>query len=171
MDTRFDPIDPTALNENYLSLIKNDWMLLTAGTVNSFNTMTANWGTIGYLWNKPVAICFIRPQRYTFEFAEKHDFFTLSFFGQQYREVLDFCGTHSGRDIDKATNTGLRAMETEKGNVAFEQARLVMECRKLYADFLKPGQFIVSGIESRNYPGKDYHKFYVAEITGCFRKK
>ena len=171
MDTHFNPVEPTALNENYLGLIKNDWMLLTAGNPNRYNTMTANWGTIGFLWNRPVAVCFIRPQRYTFEFAEKHDYFTLSFFDPGYREMLDFCGTHSGRDIDKAAHTGLKIIETDKGNVTFEQARLVLECNKLYADFLRPGGFIMDEIARRNYPGKDYHKFYIGEITGCYVKK
>ncbi len=171
MDTRFNSIEPTALKDNFLRLIKDDWMLLTAGSMGSFNTMTANWGSIGFLWNRPIATCFIRPHRYTFEFAEKSEFFTLSFFGLQYREILDFCGTHSGRDIDKAGQTGLKPLETDKGNITFEQARLVLECRKVYADYLKPENFLAPEIEGRNYAGKDYHKFYVGEITGCFLKK
>jgi flavin reductase (DIM6/NTAB) family NADH-FMN oxidoreductase RutF len=171
MDTLFDSISPADLNENFFKLIRDDWMLLTAGDTGSFNTMTASWGSLGILWNKPIAICFIRPHRYTFEFAEKNDCFTLSFFDSQFREVLDFCGTHSGRDIDKVSQTGLKPLETSLGNITYEQARLVLECKKIYADILKPENFMLADVAAKNYPAKDFHKFYVGEIVGCFVKK
>jgi flavin reductase (DIM6/NTAB) family NADH-FMN oxidoreductase RutF len=170
MDTLFDSIAPGELNENFFNLIKNDWMLVTAGTMGNFNTMTASWGTMGILWNKPIAICFIRPHRYTYEFTEKYECFTLSFFNYQYREVLDFCGTHSGRDIDKVSQTGLRPIETDLGNITFEQSRLVLECRKIYADTLKPENFLLMEVANKNYPAKDFHKFYIGEIVGCYVK-
>jgi len=171
MDIFFDSIEITELQENFFTLIKDDWMLLTAGTINSFNTMTASWGTMGILWNKPIAVCFIRPHRYTFEFVEKNECFTLSFFASRHREILDFCGTHSGRDIDKVGHTGLKTVETDLGNITFEQARLVFECRKIYADILKPDHFLLPEVVRKNYPGKDFHKFYVGEILGCYLKK
>jgi flavin reductase (DIM6/NTAB) family NADH-FMN oxidoreductase RutF len=171
MDTLFDSIQPGELHDNFFNLIKNDWMLVTAGVMGSFNTMTASWGTMGILWNKPIAICFIRPHRYTFEFTEKYECFTLSFFDYQFREVLDFCGTHSGRDIDKVGQTGLRPMETALGNIAFEQSRLILECRKIYADNLKPENFMLMEVAKKNYPAQDYHKFYIGEIIGCYVKR
>jgi flavin reductase (DIM6/NTAB) family NADH-FMN oxidoreductase RutF len=168
MDSLFDSIAPEELHDNFFDLIRNDWMLVTAGDMGSFNTMTASWGTIGVLWNKPIAICFVRPHRYTFEFTERNECFTLSFFDYQYREVLDFCGTHSGRDIDKVSQTGLRPTETPLGNISFEQARLVLECRKIYADFLKSENFMLKEVADRNYPRQDFHKFYIGEIIGCY---
>jgi flavin reductase (DIM6/NTAB) family NADH-FMN oxidoreductase RutF len=163
----FISINPEDLNENFFRLINKDWMLVTAGTAGKFNTMTASWGSTGILWNKPIAICFIRPHRHTFGFADQHEIFTLSFFGNQYKDVLNYCGTHSGKDVDKIQKTGLKPLETPNGSVTFEQARLVLECKKLYADFLKEENFLVKNLIDKNYPLKDFHKFFIGEIVGC----
>jgi flavin reductase (DIM6/NTAB) family NADH-FMN oxidoreductase RutF len=171
MDTLFTNLSVESLTENFFKLINRDWMLITAGKTGNFNTMTASWGTTGILWNKPVAICFIRPHRYTFQFADRYDYFTLSFFGDQYREALDFCGTSSGRDTDKVKHTGLSPLETSNGSITFKEAILVLECRKLYSDFLKQENFLVKGIIDINYPRKDFHKFFIGEIVECYRKK
>jgi len=166
----FNQVDPELLNENFFNLINKGWMLVTAGVTGNFNTMTASWGTTGILWNKPIAICFIRPHRYTFQFAEQNDFFTLSFFSDQYREILNFCGANSGRDTDKIANTGLIPVETKNGSITFEQASLVLECKKLYADFLRWDNFIATGIIEKNYPNRDFHRFFIGEIVGCYKK-
>jgi flavin reductase (DIM6/NTAB) family NADH-FMN oxidoreductase RutF len=168
-ESGFIPVDPESLNENFFKLLNRGWMLITAGVTGNFNTMTASWGSTGILWNKPIAICFIRPHRYTFQFAEQHDFFTLSFFPDKYRKILNFCGANSGRDTDKIANTGLKPVETKNGNITFEQASLVLECRKLYADFLKQDNFIGYGIIEKNYPNRDFHRFFIGEIVGCFK--
>jgi flavin reductase (DIM6/NTAB) family NADH-FMN oxidoreductase RutF len=170
MESNFRLIKPEELNENFFKLIDNDWMLITAGKTGNFNTMTASWGTTGILWNKPIAICFIRPHRYTFKFADINNYFTLSFFGEQYREILNFCGSHSGRDTDKVKGTGLLPIETTHGNIAFKQANLILECKKLYSDFLKKENFIESSIIDINYPQSDFHKFFIGEIVKCYKK-
>ena len=159
----------TQLTDNIFKLIGDDWMLITAGTKDDFNTMTASWGTCGVLWNRPVAVCFIRPQRYTFQFMEKHDFYTLCFFSEEHREILQYCGSHSGRKVDKIARTGLKPLLTANGNVYFEQARLMLECRKLYADRIDPDRFIIPEIRDSVYPGRDYHKFYIGEIISCIK--
>jgi flavin reductase (DIM6/NTAB) family NADH-FMN oxidoreductase RutF len=127
-----------SLHENFFNLIDKDWMLITAGVTGNFNTMTASWGATGILWNKPIAICFIRPHRYTFQFAEKYDFFTLSFFGSAHREILNYCGSKSGRDTDKIAHTGLVPIETRKGNITESQWYW---SAKNYADYLKEDNF------------------------------
>jgi flavin reductase (DIM6/NTAB) family NADH-FMN oxidoreductase RutF len=166
----FRKTEPGILKENVFRLINKDWMLITAGNAEHFNTMTASWGTLGILWNKPIAICFIRPQRFTFEFTEKHPFFTLSFFDAQYKDILNYCGKYSGRNVDKITKTGLKPVLTPLGNITFEQCRLVLECEKLYSDYLKEDNFTIKTIISAHYPGKDFHKFYIGEISGCYMK-
>jgi len=166
----FEKITPEELNENFFRLINNDWMLITAGELGKFNTMTASWGSTGILWNMPIAICFIRPHRFTFEFADQYDSFTLSFFGKDYKEILNFCGTHTGRSVDKIKKTGLKPLETPNKSITFEQASLVLECRKLYADFLREENFLVKNIIAKNYPQKDFHKFFIGEIAGCYRR-
>ncbi len=166
----FKTIKATDVTDNVFKLLDKDWMLITAGTLEDYNTMTASWGHMGIMWNLPVAIGWIRPQRYTFEFAEKYSHFTLSFFTEEYRKALQFCGSHSGRDFDKAAETGLTPAVTEKGNVFFREARLVMECRKLYSDDLKPENFIAPEVAAKHYPGKDFHRFYMGEIVKSFAR-
>lgn len=167
----FKPVDPEKLSENFFRVINMEWMLITAGSMDSYNTMTASWGTTGILWNKKVAICFIRPSRYTFEFAEKSQLYTLSFFNDKYHDALNYCGTHSGRKVNKAAATGLKHIETPGGSVSFEQSRLIMECRKLYADFITEDNFIDKGLISLHYRKSDFHKFFVGEITGCWENR
>jgi len=155
-----------AVNDNPWKLIADDWMLVTAGTLDSFNTMTASWGAVGELWHRKIAICFIRPQRYTYEFAEKHDRFTLSFFEEEHRSVLNLCGTKSGRDIDKMAGIGLTPSSTASGGIYFEEARLVLECRKIYIHDLDPALFLDPSI-AKEYPREDYHRMYLGQIERC----
>jgi flavin reductase (DIM6/NTAB) family NADH-FMN oxidoreductase RutF len=168
MSTLFKTISTESLKDNFFSRIDRDWMLITAGTLSHFNTMTASWGSLGILWNKPVAICFIRPHRFTFQFTEKHTFFTLSFLEEKNRDILNFCGSHSGKDTDKVARTGLVPVELGAESISFEQAKLVFECRKLYADFIKPENFLVQDIIAKNYPEQDFHRFYIGEIVNCY---
>ena len=161
---RFTEILPEMLKENAISLIGAAWMLITAGTTQSFNTMTASWGGLGVLWGMPVAFCFIRPQRNTYAFMERSDHFTLSFFDEKYRSALQYCGAHSGKDVDKVKATGLTPAAGEHSSVFFNEARLILECRKLYFQDIIPGNFLDPAIE-QNYPNKDYHRMYIAAIT------
>lgn len=163
----FTEITPDRLDENVFNIVGEEWMLITAGRAEKFNTMTASWGTLGILWHKPVAVCFIRPQRYTFGFAESSEYYTLSFLEPGNREILQFCGTRSGRDTDKIRETGLVPLTTNLGNVYYEQCRLVLECKKLYADRLKEDSFITPELIGKNYPAKDFHKFYIGEVVSC----
>jgi len=162
-------ISPESIKGNAIHMIGNEWFLLTAGTLESYNTMTAAWGGIGSLWKMPVTFAFVRPQRFTYPFMEKHDFFTMSFFDSSYKNVLNYCGTHSGRDVDKAAQTELTPFETSKGCVAFEQARLIIECRKIYFDDIKPELFVDKTIDKLY--NKDYHRMYIGEIMGVLERK
>jgi flavin reductase (DIM6/NTAB) family NADH-FMN oxidoreductase RutF len=154
--------------------IPDEWMLIsfgdtTAGAGN-WNTMTASWGALGELWGKDVAFMFIRPGRHTRFFADSNSLFTLSFFDRKYHEALAFCGNNSGRDCDKADETGLTpivfggdiAGGRASGAVAFKEASEIIICRKIYTHDLDPAQFLDSAIE-KNYPHKDYHRMYIGE--------
>ena len=167
MQNQFRVIRPEGISDNTFKLIGSDWMLITAGAPDSYNTMTASWGGMGVLWGKNICFCVVRPVRYTYEFMEKADSFTLSFFGEEYRDALNVCGTKSGRDIDKAAVTGLTPVAgTLPGTTRFEQARMVIECRKLYFHDLDPQHFLEPDIHG-NYPNKDYHRMYIGEIANC----
>lgn len=167
----FIEIDPKHISDNFIKAIGSDWALVTAGDHVEQNTMTVSWGGVGVMWNYPVAIVVIRPQRYTFEFTERCDKLTLSFLPEQYRKALTYCGTHSGRDEDKISNAGLSVTFTEEDTPAIAEARLVLECRKLYTDIIKAENFIEQGIVERWYPESDFHKVYVLQITNAYIKK
>ncbi|MBN1824369.1 MAG: flavin reductase family protein [Endomicrobiales bacterium] len=156
--------------DNVFKLIDSDWMLITAGDIGSFNMMTASWGGLGVLWSKHVAFCFVRPTRHTYSFMEKNSVFTLSFFEEKYRDALNLCGTKSGRDIDKAKAAKLTPAKSPSGSVCFAEARMVIECKKIYFSDIDPKNFIDKSIDV-NYPKKDYHRMYVGEITNCLIKK
>lgn len=166
----FKIINPNEIQENIFQLIAIDWMLITAGNSKSYNTMTASWGGMGHLWNKQIAICFIRPQRYTYQFVEKNEFFTLSFFPNKYRNILDYLGKESGRNINKMKIENLTPISSENNSIYFEEAKLVLECKKIYFDDLKPSNFIDKNLD-KNYPTKDYHRMYFGEITNCLIKE
>jgi flavin reductase (DIM6/NTAB) family NADH-FMN oxidoreductase RutF len=165
----FKEIKPELLTENPFKLIGADWMLITAGTPEKFNTMTASWGGLGVLWERKVCFCFIRPTRYTYEFVERAQTFTLSFFEEQYRKTLSFCGSRSGRDMDKIKDSGLTPVK-ENGSIHFAEARLVLACKKLYFQDIRPEHFQDPNIETL-YPKKDYHRMYVGEIVRCLKKE
>ncbi len=160
----FREIKPTEIKDNPVQLIGQEWMLVTAGTPEHFNTMTASWGSIGELWFKPVCSCYIRPHRYTYEFMEKSDAFTLSFFDDKYKSQLNFCGSRSGRETDKVQECGFTPREAQNGSVFFDEARLVIECRKLYFQDMDPANFLDPDI-MKHYPEADFHRMYVGEIT------
>ena len=164
----FTEISPDKLTDNPFRLINADWMLVTAGAPEKFNTMTASWGGLGVLWERKVAFAFIRPTRYTYEFIEGAAGFTLSFFGEEHRPALQFCGTHSGRNTDKVKETGLTPLH-EAGFVYFAEARLVLACRKLYYQDIGPERFLDRKIETL-YPERDYHRMYVGEIVKCLHR-
>ncbi len=161
-------VDPRSLGDNPFALIGDDWMLITAGTLESYNTMTASWGGLGVLWNKNVCFCFVRPTRHTYTFMEDAQRFTLSFFGEEYRAALNYCGSHTGKNVDKAKEAGITPASTESGAVYFAEARLVLECEKIYFQDMLPRNFLAPGI-SKLYPQKDYHRMYVGGIVRCLR--
>ena len=103
----FREISVEQLKDNPFTLINKDWMLITAGDAEKHNTMTASWGGVGELWGKYVSTIYIRPQRYTLEFVEREEYYSLCFFGPEYRQALSLCGSKSGRDVDKDAATGL----------------------------------------------------------------
>ena len=166
----FEKIDPKSLDQNVFSMIGDQWMLITAGTGEQCNTMTASWGGLGVLWGKPVATVYIRPQRYTLEFVEREDRFTLCFFGEEHRQALNLCGTKSGRDIDKVKECNF-TVETEDGAPYFAEADLVLVCKKAYWQDMDPTHFLDGEIDGKWYPEKDYHRIFIGEIETVLKKK
>ena len=167
MRETFHEIDPKEINGNPFALLDSDWGLLSCRSGGKSNAMTVSWGGLGVLWNKPVATVYVRPTRYTFELLEKEETFSLCFFGAEQKDALKLCGSKSGRDVDKISVAGL----TEISDIApyFEEASLVLLCKKIYTDHIKPENFLEETID-QNYPKKDYHKIYVGEIVKVLEK-
>lgn len=161
---QFKEINPSDITENAFKLIGKDWMLVTAGNSTKLNTMTASWGGIGVLWNKNVAFSFIRPQRYTLEFIDRNEYYTLSFLQDGCRDTLTFCGRNSGRDVDKIKEKNLTPVFDENAPY-FEQARLVLICKKLYKQAMTPDSFVDTALIEKNYPENDFHYTFVGEIV------
>ncbi|MFH0940550.1 MAG: flavin reductase [Candidatus Omnitrophota bacterium] len=162
-------IRPEAIKDNPFRAIGQEWMLITAGEKAKFNMMTASWGGWGVLWHRPICFCVVRPGRYTYEFMEKTKYFTLSYFGKKYKKALEFCGTKSGRDVDKVKATGLTPVEDKKGCVYFKEARLVIMLKKIYFQQIDPDHFLDPKI-NENYPKKDFHRLYVGEVVKCLAR-
>mgnify|MGYP000820154017 CR=1 FL=1 len=140
------------------------------GNKDKFNMMTASWGCLGWLWNKPVAVVFIRPERFTHELIEANDTMTLSFLGhsEEARKIYNFCGSKSGRDLEKCEATGLKPVVLEGGSIGFEQARLTLECRKLYKDSMSAEKFIDKDLLQWYGAKGGFHDVYVVEITHAY---
>lgn len=163
----FQRIDPKHIKDNVFSLIGDQWMLVTAGTEEKCNTMTASWGGLGVLWGAPAATCYIRPQRYTKEFLDREEYFTLNFFNEEYRKALALCGSKSGRDVDKIKECGFTVRTADCGAPYFEQARLVLVCRKRFVQEMDPNR-IPQDVKEKWYPDQDYHTMYIGEIVEAY---
>ena len=148
-------------NKNAVKAIGDDWALVTAGTAEQYNTMTVSWGGVGVIWGKDAAFIFVRHSRYTLEFLEANDRFSISFFPPEYRKALAFCGSKSGRDFDKAKETGLTPVFD--GVPFFEEATDVLVCRKMAKYELLPDGFLTDDA-AKNYADGDYHRMFIAEI-------
>lgn len=159
----FREIAPAEMGGDVFTRIGKDWMLVAAGNDAGSNMMTASWGGLGVLWNKPVSTIYIRPSRYTFEFLEREEYYALCFFGNEHRDALTYCGRHSGRDGDKCKATGLTPRFDEAAPY-YDEAQLVLICRKLYYQDMNAANFLDDGIEA-NYNGADYHRIYIGEIV------
>ena len=127
----FKTVHINTLDMNPFTKIGKEWLLITAGTVDNCNTMTASWGGLGFLWNRNVATVYIRPQRYTKLFVDDNDTFTLSFFGRDFRKALTYLGQTSGRDEDKIATAGLTSYLLEN-TVGFEEAEMIFVMKKCY---------------------------------------
>lgn len=159
----FSSISTKELQENSFDLIGNKWMLVSAKRKDgSVNAMTASWGGLGVMWGKDVAFVVIRPQRYTKEFVDDSDRFTLTFFDKSYKKMLGYMGSVSGRDEDKMTKSELTVIGEDAPY--YEECYMALVCKKLFAQDWKKESFIDKEIIGKWYPNEDFHTLYVAEI-------
>jgi flavin reductase (DIM6/NTAB) family NADH-FMN oxidoreductase RutF len=160
------PIDVSQFKMHPFFQWDRKWFLLSSGDfqTNHFNAMTISWGSMGIMWNKPFVQVVVRPVRYTYEFMQQCDTFTICAFSEEYRKALQILGAKSGRNSQKMVEAGLTPVCSEMVPApGYAEAELVIECRKIYLDDMHPGQFLDQGIE-HHYPHKDYHRIYYGEV-------
>lgn len=145
------------------SKFDSEWALLTAGTTQKFNSMTISWGGVGTLWGKPVVTAYVRTSRYTHEFMDDNDYFTVSFYKEDMKRILGVFGSKSGRDIDKMNYDGLTAKEVG-GSVTFEEAEVTLVCRKLFMQQLAV-ENMTPEVRNAFYSGDAPHDMYIGEIV------
>lgn len=157
----FDEISIKSVKRNLVGAIADEWMLITAGDKEKYNMMTASWGFLGEMWGDDTAMVVVRPQRYTMEFIDKNDYFTISFYGDN-KAIHKICGTKSGRDVDKTALTGLTPV-FDYNSVFFDEANLVLVCKKQYVGDMTEDNF-TDKEPLKWYENKDYHKMIFGKI-------
>ena len=160
----FQPYPIDMLNMNPFTKIGKEWALISAGDKNKCNTMTVSWGGVGVLWGKNVVYIFIRDSRYTKEFIDNGEFFSMYFFNEKYRDALSYCGKESGRNVDdKFKGAGLTP--AFRHNIPYpDEANLVLLCRKMAAVPITEDTFVDPQIMPKWYSDNDMHVMYVGEI-------
>lgn len=160
-------IDASTLTFNPFEKLSKQWALVGAGSMDKFNMMTVSWGAVGVIWGKPSVTAYIRQTRYTKEFVDSSDTFTLTFLKDGNRDALNVLGSKSGRDMDKMKDSGLTPIEVD-GEVMFEEAELVLVCRKSFAQIMPPEAFTDASILDRCYADQNYHTMYIGEIIAAY---
>jgi len=143
--------------------IGNEWALLSVGDEKHFNTMTISWGSLGFIWQRPVMTALVRPQRYTHEFSDQFENFSVSFYDRKYRHALNILGTKSGRDTNKIALSGLTPVFVD-GVPTFKESYLTVIGRKIYRGQMESAGFLIPTVDEEFYPQKDYHTVYFAEM-------
>ena len=151
------------LELDIFSKFDKQWALLTAGDESSFNTMTISWGSLGTLWGKPIATTYVRESRYTREFMDNNDYFTVSFYPEECRDVLGVMGSKSGRDIDKMNDSGLTP-EPVANTMTFKEAEMTLVCKKLSKQLIEP-ENMPQDVKDMFYGDEDWHYMYIGEVV------
>ena len=148
--------------------LDKEWALITAGSKDGFNMMTISWGGFGTLWHKPVVTVYVRPIRYTYEFLENNDYFTISFYDDTYKNELSVLGSKSGRDIDKLSLTSLTPEYLEKG-ITFKESKLTIVCKKVYEDDLDINK--ISEENKKFYQTEPVPTMFIGEVIDIIDKR
>lgn len=158
----FETVDPRSIKDNLIKCLAEEWALITAGNSQGYNMMTASWGFFGEMWGSDSIAMVVRPGRYTMEFIDKNDYFTVSFYGDN-KAVHKVCGSKSGRDVNKTKETGLTPVSNDK-YVYFKEARMVLIVKKQFVQQMAEEAFLDKNVIDKWYPEKDYHNMIIGKI-------
>lgn len=169
-EKEWQEITPRDIEGNPVRLFADEWFELAAGKEGNMNLMTIAWGTLGELWSRPVVIVYVSTSRYTYEFMEKNDYFTVTHYPASMREKLQYLGTASGRNEDKVKGAGLTVEYTDLGNPIFAEADLAIECKKIYAEQFKADLMPLEQRQWYDETGNGIHVAYIGEIVHVWKK-
>lgn len=169
-DKAWQEITPRDIEGNPVKMFADEWFELAAGKEGDMNLMTIAWGTFGELWSRPVIIVYVSTSRYTYQFMEKNDYFTVTHFPASMRNALQYLGSASGRDEDKVKGAGLNTEFTALGNPIFAEADLAIECKKIYADQFKADLMPLERRQWHEETGTGIHVMYIGEIVNVWKK-
>ena len=164
-------VDPKTLKPEVYQAFGTQYALLTAGDRDCCNTMTIGWCQLGRLWNQPVCTVYVRPERYTYECTEKHDYFTVSVMPLEAKQTMAFCGSKSGRDVDKIKECGLTLCYGKEDAPFFDEAELVLVCKKIYMQDLEPNG-VLEDEKILSFYGENggWHRMYVGRVEEAYLK-
>jgi flavin reductase (DIM6/NTAB) family NADH-FMN oxidoreductase RutF len=163
------PVELETISSQVISAFGKTNALLTAGTRETCNTMTIGWCGLGRVWNLPTCTVYVRPERYTYQFMEESEYFTVCGFSAENREKLALCGTKSGRDTDKFAACGF-TVQYGAGDAPFiAEAEWVLVCRKLYAQDMT-GDCLIDPRPGKFYHGEGWHKMYIGEVVEAYAR-
>lgn len=145
------------------SQFNDRWALVCAGTAEKHNAMTISWGGMGTLWGKPVVTVYVKPCRYTYQFMNDNEYFTVNFFPEEYRKALTVMGSLSGKYTDKETEAGLKVKDLGEA-VTFEEASVTMVCRKIYWQDLDPAN-MPAEVVKKQYVTEAPHRMFIGEVV------
>ncbi|NDV95517.1 DUF4468 domain-containing protein [Dysgonomonas sp. 521] len=165
----YKQVAPDKIPGNIIKLL-GDWTLITSGTADQTNVMTASWGGLGVFWEKPVSICFLNPTRYSVQTMDKGDTYTISFYTEAYKDALRYCGSVSGRTTDKIKGSGLTPIKTPSGATAFSEAWMIFECKKIVSQQISPDAVADKSQLKDDWGKNGYHKMYIGEILNVWIK-
>lgn len=163
----FRQISADKIPGNIIKLL-NNWTLITSGTGEKTNVMTASWGGLGVFWEKPVSICFLNPTRYSVQTMDQGETYTISFYTEAYKDAMLYCGNNSGRNTDKIKGSGLTPIKTPSGATAFAEAWMIFECKKIIAQQISP-EAVKTQVPAE-WSKNGYHKMYIGEILNVWVK-
>ena len=150
-------------NTEIFGLFKKRWGLVTVGDEKKFNTMTVSWGGLGTIWGKPVATVYVRTSRYTHEFMDNYEYFTVSFYPEDKKKILGVLGSKSGRDIDKMHESGLTPVKAGE-SMTFKEAQTTIVCKKLFKQRMELSN-IPQDIIEQYYSTDAPHDMYIGEVV------
>lgn len=168
---RLQPVDFQSMTPEVFRVFETQNALLTAGDRETCNTMTIGWCQLGRVWNLPVCTVYVRPERYTYQFMESHDYFTVSVLPETAKKIMALCGTKSGRDLDKIKECGLTLCYGAGDAPFFDEAEWVLVCRKAYVQDLDAVCVLDARIHGSYGVKGGWHRVYTGVVVEAYQQK